>query len=132
MRKLPYIVSVCLICTLLQPVQAGANDQDKASSGFPAKDTIIIQPAAMVATALNDPKDGFKDLLKTAMTGDAVTGAKLNPMAISFVENYIARNKKGYQTMKVWGEPYLNLMDQVLQQHGIPKELKYLAVIESG
>ena len=61
-----------------------------------------------------------------------VTGARLNPMAVSFVENYIAKNKKGYLAMKEWGEPYLNLMDQVLQQHGIPKEMKYLAVIESG
>lgn len=53
-------------------------------------------------------------------------------MAVSFVENYISQNKKGYESMKSWGEPYLNLMDQVLLQHGIPKELKYLAVIESG
>ena len=34
--------------------------------------------------------------------------------------------------MKEWGKPYLDMMDQVLSQHGIPKEMKYLAVIESG
>ncbi len=132
LRRLPYIVTICLTCSFFQPAFAGENEQDNTAYGIPVKDTSIIQPAATVAPALNDPKDGFKELLKTALTGDAVSGAKLNPMAVSFVENYIARNKKGYQTMKVWGEPYLNLMEQVLLQHGIPGELKYLAVIESG
>jgi membrane-bound lytic murein transglycosylase D len=107
--------------------------QDPVPSGPAAKDTTIIkEQSAFVPQPVADPKDGFKHLLKTALDGDGVTGAKLNPMAVSFVENYIAKNKKGYMSMKEWGEPYLNLMDQVLQQHGIPKELKYLAVIESG
>jgi membrane-bound lytic murein transglycosylase D len=34
--------------------------------------------------------------------------------------------------MKNWAKPYLDMMDEVLTQHGLPKELKYLAVIESG
>ena len=34
--------------------------------------------------------------------------------------------------MKDWAKPYLDMMDEVLTQHGLPKELKYLAVIESG
>lgn len=82
-------------------------------------------------TTLNDPKDSFKNLLNTAFKGEGVSGARLNPMAASFVENYIAKHKKSYLSMKDKYEPHLNLMDQVLQQHGIPKEMKYLAVIES-
>ena len=34
--------------------------------------------------------------------------------------------------MKDWGKPYFDMIDGVLTQHGLPKELKYLAVIESG
>ena len=34
--------------------------------------------------------------------------------------------------MKEWCGPYFNLMDAILAQHGVPKEMKYLAVIESG
>lgn len=81
-------------------------------------------------TSINDLKSGLQHMLKDAM-GDG-GAAKLNPMAVSFVENYIARNRKGYEAMKDWGRPYFNLMDQVLEQHGVPKEMKYLAVIESG
>ncbi|MFM2138226.1 MAG: hypothetical protein RJA57_533 [Bacteroidota bacterium] len=78
------------------------------------------------------PKAGFRQLLYSAMEGDGVTGARLNPMAVTFVERYITQHRKAYMAMKVWGDPYLTLMDQVLTQHGIPVELKYLAVIESG
>jgi len=84
------------------------------------------------AVPINDPKQGFTNLFTTAVTGDGVNGARLNPMAISFVQDYIARNKKGFLAMKEWARPYLDMMDVVLVQHGLPKELKYVAVIESG
>lgn len=84
------------------------------------------------AISVNDPKLGFKNLFATAITGDGLNGARLNPMAISFVESYIAKNKKGMLAMKDWASPYFDMMDAVLLQHGVPKEMKYLAVIESG
>lgn len=34
--------------------------------------------------------------------------------------------------MKEWGTPYFNLIDQIFAQYGLPRELKYLAVIESN
>src|SRR5689334_3149888 len=79
-----------------------------------------------------DPKLGFRNLLNTAFKGDGLTGARLNPMAVSFVEDYISKNRKGYMNMKEWGKPYFDMIDNILTQHGIPKEMKYLAVIESG
>lgn len=81
---------------------------------------------------VNDPKLGFKNLFETAITGDGRNKAKLNPLAISFVQDYISKNKKGMLAMRSWCEPYFNLMDAILAQHGVPKEMKYLAVIESG
>ena len=96
-------------------------------------DTTINNDSLVQNTVpLNDPKQGFSNLFTTAVTGDEVNGARLNPMAISFVQNYIARNRKGFLEMKEWGKPYFDMMDEVLTQHGLPKELKYLAVIESG
>ena len=35
------------------------------------------------------------------------------------------------EDMKEWGKPYFDMMDAILIKHGLPKELKYLAVIES-
>src|SRR6185436_6388175 len=52
-----------------------------------------------------DSKLGFKNLLNNAFMGDGLTGARLNPMAVSFVEDYISKNRKGYMAMKDWGKP---------------------------
>lgn len=91
-----------------------------------------IKDPVVDTSYINDIKTSFKDLFKTAVLGDGNTVGKLNPMAISFVQNYIAKNSKGFLEMKKWAMPYLNMMDEVLTAHGLPKELKYIAVIESG
>jgi membrane-bound lytic murein transglycosylase D len=106
---------------------AGNAEQDRGIG----IDTVGKNEVVADVRALVDPKDAFKNILKTAISGDGLTGARLNPMAVSFVENYIGKHKRSYLSMKDKYEPHLNLMDQVLQQHGIPKEMKYLAVIES-
>jgi len=49
---------------------------------------------------LNDLKSGFKSLFQTAMLGDGINPGKLNPMAVSFVQNYIKKNEKGFKEMK--------------------------------
>lgn len=95
----------------------------------PLADTSIVKDTVK---ALTDPKKDFQNLFSTAVTGDGANGAKLNPLAIGFVQDYIGKNRKGFMAMKVWAKPYLDMMDDVLAQHGLPKELKYIAVIESG
>ncbi|MBI1342874.1 MAG: transglycosylase SLT domain-containing protein [Terrimonas sp.] len=77
-----------------------------------------------------DPKLGFKDLF-TEENSTGINTRHLNPKAISFVEDYIRKQGKKMEEMKGWGKPYFDMMDAILTQHGIPKELKYLAVIES-
>jgi membrane-bound lytic murein transglycosylase D len=57
--------------------------------------------------------------------------SQINPRAISFVEEYIKKQGKSLEKMKVWGKPYFDLYDQILFNYGIPKEMKYLSVIES-
>lgn len=94
--------------------------------------TVKKDSVRLTAISANDPKLGFRNLFATAITGDGLNGARLNPMAVSFVESYIAKNKKGMLAMKSWASPYFDMMDAILMQHGVPKEMKYLAVIESG
>ncbi|HVM87829.1 MAG TPA: lytic transglycosylase domain-containing protein [Puia sp.] len=79
-------------------------------------------------TAASD--NGFKDLFVATSIGGS-NGARLNPKAVSFVEDYMEKNGKDLQSMKNWGQPYFNLIDKILTKYGLPRELKYLAVIES-
>ncbi|MBS1598978.1 MAG: lytic transglycosylase domain-containing protein [Bacteroidetes bacterium] len=76
-------------------------------------------------------ESGFNDLFITA-SNNTTNGARLNPRAISFVQDYFVKNGKDLQDMKDWGRPYFNLIDGILSQYGLPTELKYLAVIESN
>lgn len=77
-----------------------------------------------------DLKGGFKDLFQTSSV-NGMNLTKLNPMAISFVQDYMQVHSKRLSRMKGWGKPYFDMISNVLVQHGLPSELKYLAVIES-
>ena len=74
---------------------------------------------------------GFKDLFKHYAYNAALAyDAQVNPNAIGFVQDYMQHHGPYLQKMKGWGQPYFNLIENVLQQYGLPKELKYIAVIE--
>ena len=77
-----------------------------------------------------DPKLGFKNLFETTQV-NGVNTTRLNPKAISFVEDYMAENTQRLTNMKSWGKPYFDMINTVLTKHGLPVEMKYLSVIES-
>ncbi len=78
----------------------------------------------------SDVKNGINNLFLASVCG--TNGAKLNPRALSFVQDFIIQNKQEMDEMKSWGHPYFKLIDGILNQYGLPNELKYLAVIESN
>ncbi len=92
------------------------------------KDSINTSTAATALPAAK--KKGFKDLFENDNLSSNA-GPRLNPRAISFVQDYIEKNSKDLDDMRGWGKPYFNVMDAILIAHKLPKELKYLAVIES-
>ena len=79
-----------------------------------------------------DPKEGFKDLFEKKSTENGLNTVNLNPRAISFVEDYMEKFGSNLGKMKSWGRPYFDIMNNILTQHGLPTELKYLSVIESA
>jgi membrane-bound lytic murein transglycosylase D len=91
-----------------------------ASAKFLFSDTII------------DDKKPFANLfLYNKVASNKPYQSQINPRAISFVDEYIRKQGKSLEKMKVWGKPYFDLYDQILINYGIPKEMKYLSVIES-
>jgi membrane-bound lytic murein transglycosylase D len=57
-------------------------------------------------------KNGFNNLFLASVSG--TNGAKLNPRAIDFVQDFMLRNKEDMDEMKSWGRSYFNLIDGVL------------------
>ncbi|MEO6914764.1 MAG: transglycosylase SLT domain-containing protein, partial [Chitinophagaceae bacterium] len=91
----------------------------------------LSQIAPDTKKALENPAYSFKDLFETDGLGLGLSSPHLNPRAISFVRDYIDRNGKSLMTLKDWARPVFNMIDGIFVQHNLPRELKYLAVIES-
>ena len=78
-------------------------------------------------------KYGFKSLFSNYSYNSSLPyTAQINPNAENFIQDYMRSHAKYLNNMKGWGRPYFNLIENVLQQYGLPKELKYIAVIESN
>jgi membrane-bound lytic murein transglycosylase D len=134
-RKLVF-ASIFSLVWLLMAFTTGGNKKKttshtkkpatKSTQARKAKATIVlndtIQSPAKV-DSLADP--GFNELFENNST------VRLNPRAISFVQDYMDKNTEDLLDMKEWGRPYFNMMDNILGKYGLPRELKYLAVIES-
>jgi membrane-bound lytic murein transglycosylase D len=109
---------------------ANANDGIKRSKANAGVHKHSTQLSRAFDDSLKAVSDGFGDLfVSNFMVGES--GAKLNPRAISFVQDYMVKNSKDLESMRRWGKPYFNTIDGVLNKYGLPCELKYLAVIES-
>ena len=76
---------------------------------------------------------GFKNLFPTYSYNTAMPySSQVNPNAENYMQDYLRAHGKSLVSMKSWCMPYFNLIDNIFTQYGLPKELKYLAVIESN
>jgi len=78
----------------------------------------------------SDPKDAFKDLFDSESSNNA-TSFKLNPKAVSFVQDYMENEGDRLSRMKEWAKPFFDRIDKIFSSRDLPVGLKYLAVIES-
>ena len=77
-------------------------------------------------------KYGFKDLFKNYSYNSSIPYAsQVNPFAESYMQDYLKAHRNSLLSLKKSSMPYFNFIDGILTQYGLPKELKYLAVIES-
>jgi len=111
--------------------------QKDGSSLYSAGDTTEkvgggINAVTLTAAVNSNSEDLFSKEVFVAATLGGSNGVRLNPKALSFVADYMKENWDELQGMRSWGRPYFNLIENVLTQYGLPKELKYLAVIESN
>ncbi|NCI45469.1 lytic transglycosylase domain-containing protein [Sediminibacterium soli] len=104
-----------------------------ALAGSMATMSFVPSTSASVSdTTLVDDKSGFKSLFTTSrFDASKPYTAQLNPRAVSFVQEYIRKQGKELEKMQTWGKPYFDLYDNILAIYGIPREMKYLSVIES-
>jgi membrane-bound lytic murein transglycosylase D len=122
MNKL-LLLATSLFCLNLQGYPSGIPQQGGATNQVSKDSSIKDQQAS-------DPKDAFKDLFESE-SDDNATAFKLNPKAISFVQDYVENEGDRLAKMKSWAKPFFDRIDEIFSRRNLPVELKYLAVIES-
>ena len=129
MKKLSLFICLSLFTVI---TRAAGSSQSELMLSRSSDTTIVDNDSIKNNYALNDPIKAFKDLFISNNEKSGTYSVQLNPMAISFVQDYIDRHSKQLGQMKDWGKPYFDMMQGILNAHGLPGELKYLAVIESN
>ena len=95
-------------------------------------DTDKLARRLTVASAEDSSIDSeFKELFVAATMG-GTNGVRLNPKAVRFVHDYMKDNWEELQAVRANCKPHFKLIENVLADYGLPKDLKYLAVIESN
>lgn len=75
---------------------------------------------------------GFKDLFKNYSYNSTIPySSQVNPHAEKYMQDYLNSHEIYLQKLKKTSIPYFNFIDGILTKYGLPRELKYLAVIES-
>lgn len=123
MNKLLLLATSLFCLTCLEGYSSGASLNGGMRTNRVVKDSSIKDQAS-------DPKDAFKDLFESESSDNAVA-FKLNPKAVSFVQDYWENEGDRLTKMKDWAKPFFDRIDQIFSQRNLPVELKYLAVIES-
>jgi len=80
-----------------------------------------------------DGNKSLKNIPDYFNTGEGVSPQfELNPNVVSFVDNYLEKESYNLESMKKWGERYFTIYEKVFSANGLPVQLEYLSVIESG
>lgn len=75
---------------------------------------------------------GFKNLFAAFSYNTSIPyNQQINPNAEFFMRDYLQAHRSELLQLKKTGGIYFDMIDQILNQYLLPKELKYLAVIES-
>ncbi len=146
MKKLLFIFwfQIILFAAKAGSIPGILQQQTPADTGIikdPVEDEIIAEVIKTKAPPQKEKvqyfsqvtKYGFKNLFAQYNYNPALPySVQVNPNAESYMQDYLRLHSNNLIKMKGWGQPYFNLIDNILSQYGLPRELKYLAVIESN
>ena len=128
------LLSVTIIGSSWVPVTtAGVPTGERTTISQSLADTgrvVTANARAACVENINTQNYLFSELFLATSIG-GTNGARLNPKALNFVEGYIKENWEELQLVRSTGAAYFNLIENILVQYDLPKEMKYLAVIES-
>ncbi|HUX83658.1 MAG TPA: transglycosylase SLT domain-containing protein [Chitinophagaceae bacterium] len=110
----------------------GASFQD--TTGQVAR--TVSGPSEVNDTLIDVPDETLQADPGTGLPGDlsdwSIANDNLNSRAIDFISYFYKLNSRSLETFQSRGATYLSEISDIFHKYGIPDEMKYLAVIESG
>ncbi len=101
-------------------------------------ETIVVRTKEQAA-AMRDSIKKQEDLIlvrKKRMTvplaGEKTYFGPMNEFVVEYTRKYMSSHNRTLHHVQGKGNKHFSLIDNILQKHSLPKELKYLAVIESA
>ncbi len=94
-------------------------------------DTIVIKPASSANKAVPLPAQ-VNSKKPVPLAGNLSYFGSMNDYVVQYTRKYMASHDRTLAVVKKRGEKQFSEIDKILEKHDIPKELKYLAVIESA
>jgi membrane-bound lytic murein transglycosylase D len=122
---------------VLSPLQQVLLDTVVRSSEDDTIDEIlksrILPKKEKIEYLSQETKYGFKNLFKNySYNSTKPYSSQVNPYAENYMQDYLKSHTGYLQKLKSTSVLKFNFIDNILVQYGLPKELKYLAVIESN
>lgn len=117
----------------LTTVKADASAGDTRNGGDTAA-YVELSPVPVTANVHETANSHYSLLSPLAGTliPQNIISENLNNYVVSYIKNYYLDNSLHLQAMQSRGQSYFDIIEKVFERFGIPMELKYLAVIESG
>lgn len=122
-RKIPGLLMVALLAS----VPARSNVVPAQQDSFPAIASGTPMDGLTVAAAPRMTTDGAS--VKALADPSKFSG--LHPMAADFVKTYVTQNRTFLESLRDRNQSALQTIEHILEAHGLPVELKYLAIVES-
>ncbi|MFN8244281.1 MAG: lytic transglycosylase domain-containing protein [Ferruginibacter sp.] len=142
MKRIWYISSFIILFLLAGPRGYSQQEPVDTSGNDDPKEDALIEEVVKSKTPPEKEKVqyfsqvtryGFRNLFAQYSYNPMLPySSQVNPNAEAYMQDYLKAHRNYLIKMKGWGQPYFNLMDNILSMYGLPRELKYLAVIESN
>ncbi len=110
----------------------GAKEKDNDTVALPKALKSADAQAALAAVSAPAKKEAASGKMFVPLAGHKEYFGAMTGYVEKFVFNYYSTRIKTFLAIKARSKTRFSAMDKVLEKHGIPKELKYLCVIESA
>jgi len=123
-------ISASISDSIRQKADTASKVEDKVIDEVIESDKPIKKERAQYLSQVT--QYGFKDLFKNYSYNSTIPySSQVNPHAEKYMQDYLTSHESYLQKLKKTSVPYFNFIDGILTKYGLPRELKYLAVIES-